>query len=161
MRRRQHEARPHSDQADPVERTEIDLDCASLNAYKRHQDPVTERWAKRHHAIGPSCFVRASTDGLISPVVVLHMARDNRDQFCVGRDSLGRQPVPCQSHSLIRSVGLRKNPVMADTKMTKSVGEHWTCATLARHGWAPALTRDGMERTDILAVATHLQARPP
>ncbi len=49
---------------------------------------------------------------------------------------------------------------MADTKMTKSVGEHWACATLARHGWAPALTRDGMERTDILAVATHLAHRP-
>ncbi|MFC5179400.1 hypothetical protein [Nocardioides taihuensis] len=49
---------------------------------------------------------------------------------------------------------------MADTKMTKSVGEHWACATLARHGWAPALTRDGLERTDILAVATHLDHRP-
>ncbi|HYH99835.1 hypothetical protein [Hyalangium sp.] len=49
---------------------------------------------------------------------------------------------------------------MADTKMTKSVGEHWTCATLARHGCAPALTRDGMERTDILAVAGHLEYRP-
>jgi len=49
---------------------------------------------------------------------------------------------------------------MADTKMVKSVGEHWVCATLARHGWAPALTRDGVERTDILAVATTLQDRP-
>lgn len=49
---------------------------------------------------------------------------------------------------------------MADTKMVKSVGEHWVCATLARHGWAPALTRDGVERTDILAVATTLKDRP-
>jgi hypothetical protein len=31
---------------------------------------------------------------------------------------------------------------MPDNKMTKSVGEHWVCATLARHRWAPALTRD-------------------
>jgi hypothetical protein len=49
---------------------------------------------------------------------------------------------------------------MVDTKMTKTVGEHWACATLARHGWAPALTRDGIERTDILAVGTHLPRRP-
>jgi len=48
---------------------------------------------------------------------------------------------------------------MADTKMTKTIGEHWVCATLARHGWAPALTRDGLERTDILAVSTHLARR--
>lgn len=43
--------------------------------------------------------------------------------------------------------------------MTKTIGEHWVCATLARHGWAPALTRDGLERTDILAVSTHLARR--
>lgn len=49
---------------------------------------------------------------------------------------------------------------MPDYKMTKSVGEHWTCAQLARWGWAPALTRDGIERTDVLAVATHLGERP-
>lgn len=42
--------------------------------------------------------------------------------------------------------------VMVDRKMTKTVGEHWVCATLARHNWAPALTRDGIARTDILAV---------
>jgi hypothetical protein len=47
-----------------------------------------------------------------------------------------------------------------DTKMIKTVGEHWVCATLARHGWAPALTRDGLERTDILAVNTMLADRP-
>jgi hypothetical protein len=47
-----------------------------------------------------------------------------------------------------------------DTKMVKTVGEHWVCATLARHGWAPALTRDGLERTDILAVNTELPYRP-
>jgi len=49
---------------------------------------------------------------------------------------------------------------MADTKMIKSAGEHWVCSALARHGWAPALTRAGLERTDILAVATHLPTRP-
>jgi hypothetical protein len=49
---------------------------------------------------------------------------------------------------------------MVDTKMVKTVGEHWVCSALARYGWAPALTRDGIERTDILAVATHLENRP-
>lgn len=49
---------------------------------------------------------------------------------------------------------------MADTKMIKTVGEHWVCATLARHGWAPALTRDGIARTDILAVGTRIPERP-
>jgi hypothetical protein len=41
---------------------------------------------------------------------------------------------------------------MADTKQTKTIGEHHVAAELARRGWAPALTRDGLERTDILAV---------
>lgn len=41
-----------------------------------------------------------------------------------------------------------------DTKQTKSIGEHWTASELARRDWAPALTRDGLERTDILAVRT-------
>lgn len=40
---------------------------------------------------------------------------------------------------------------MADRKATKSVGEFWVCCKLAMNGWAPALTRDGLERTDILA----------
>jgi len=44
--------------------------------------------------------------------------------------------------------------------MTKTVGEHWVCATLARYDWAPALTRDGLARTDILAVGTLLPRRP-
>lgn len=43
---------------------------------------------------------------------------------------------------------------MVDTKMTKSVGEYWVCSALARRGWGAALTRDGLERTDILAVQT-------
>lgn len=38
--------------------------------------------------------------------------------------------------------------------MVKSGGEHWVCSVLARHGWGAALTRDGLERTDILAVMT-------
>lgn len=41
---------------------------------------------------------------------------------------------------------------VADTKQTKTIGEHHVAAELARRGWAPALTRDGLERTDILAV---------
>ncbi|MGC5585897.1 hypothetical protein [Ornithinimicrobium sp. W1665] len=44
---------------------------------------------------------------------------------------------------------------MVDTKQTKTIGEHWACCELARRGWAPALTRDGIERTDILAVKNH------
>jgi hypothetical protein len=47
-----------------------------------------------------------------------------------------------------------------DRKMTKSIGEHWTCSELARRGWASTLTRDGIERTDILAVGTLLEERP-
>lgn len=39
-----------------------------------------------------------------------------------------------------------------DTKQTKTIGEHLVASELARRGWAPALTRDGLERTDILAV---------
>src|SRR5260370_17489402 len=55
---------------------------------------------------------------------------------------------------------VREASVMVDRKMTKTVGEHWVCATLARHDWAPALTRDGIARTDILAVGTLLPDRP-
>lgn len=50
-------------------------------------------------------------------------------------------------------------PVMADKKMTKSAGEHWVCSVLSRMGWAAALTRDGIERTDILAVLTDSESR--
>ena len=46
--------------------------------------------------------------------------------------------------------------MVSDTKAVKSVGEFWTCCKLAMNGWAPALTRDGLERTDILAEATLL-----
>lgn len=41
---------------------------------------------------------------------------------------------------------------MMDTKQSKTIGEHHAAAELARRGWSPALTRDGIERTDILAV---------
>jgi hypothetical protein len=41
---------------------------------------------------------------------------------------------------------------VADTKQTKTIGEHAVAAELARRGWASAMTRDGLERTDILAV---------
>lgn len=40
---------------------------------------------------------------------------------------------------------------MTDTKLVKSAGEHWVCAVLSRLGWAAALTRDGVARTDVLA----------
>ena len=39
-----------------------------------------------------------------------------------------------------------------DTKMTKSAGEHWVCSVLAGLGWAASLTRDGLARTDLLAI---------
>jgi hypothetical protein len=48
---------------------------------------------------------------------------------------------------------------MADTKQTKTIGEHHVASELARRGWAPALTRDGLERTDILAVFTEGEPR--
>lgn len=48
---------------------------------------------------------------------------------------------------------------MADTKQTKTIGEHHVAAELARRNWAPALTRDGLERTDILAVLTEPENR--
>lgn len=50
---------------------------------------------------------------------------------------------------------------MADTKQTKTIGEHHVASELARRGWAPAMTRDGIERTDILAVLTSDPARRP
>jgi hypothetical protein len=39
-----------------------------------------------------------------------------------------------------------------DTKLTGAAGEHYVCSMLARYGWAASLTRDGLERTDVLAV---------
>ena len=46
-----------------------------------------------------------------------------------------------------------------DTKQTKTIGEHHAAAELARRGWVPALTRDGLERTDILAVLSDPENR--
>lgn len=40
----------------------------------------------------------------------------------------------------------------SDTKLTGSAGEHWVAAVLASRGWAVALTRDGVSRSDVLAV---------
>ncbi|HEX2904418.1 MAG TPA: hypothetical protein VHO01_13275 [Jatrophihabitans sp.] len=42
---------------------------------------------------------------------------------------------------------------MTDRKLTKSTGEHWVCTVLSGLGWAVALTRDGIERTDVLAAS--------
>lgn len=40
---------------------------------------------------------------------------------------------------------------MRDNKLVKSAGEHWVCSVLSGLGWAAALTRDGIARTDLLA----------
>jgi len=55
-------------------------------------------------------------------------------------------------HPLCKSGSGCKNLTMADNKITKSAGEHWVCSVLSRFHWAAALTRDGIARTDILAV---------
>ncbi|MBA2725516.1 MAG: hypothetical protein H0U53_05965 [Actinobacteria bacterium] len=39
-----------------------------------------------------------------------------------------------------------------DNKLTKSIGEHFVCSVLAQVGWAASLTRDGIARTDVLAI---------
>ncbi|WP_426724920.1 hypothetical protein [Curtobacterium flaccumfaciens] len=41
---------------------------------------------------------------------------------------------------------------MADTKQTKIISEHAVAVELARRCLAPALTREGPKRTDILAL---------
>ena len=42
--------------------------------------------------------------------------------------------------------------LMADIKMAKSSGEFWVASVLSSLGWGAALTRDGLVRTDILAI---------
>gem|GEM_PF-550999 len=67
--------------------------------------------------------------------------------------SVSRSVRKCaKSNLLLLSAALGIVEVVADTKQTKTIGEHQVAAELARRGWAPALTRDGLERTDILAV---------
>ncbi len=41
-----------------------------------------------------------------------------------------------------------------DPKLVTAAGEHFVCAALAQLEWAPSLTREGLTRTDILAVHT-------
>ncbi len=48
---------------------------------------------------------------------------------------------------------------MHDRKLSGSAGEHYTCSMLARAGWAASLTRDGLARTDILAVRASTDRR--
>lgn len=43
---------------------------------------------------------------------------------------------------------------MGKNQLVGLAGEHWVCSMLARRGWSASLTRDGIERTDILAVRT-------
>lgn len=52
------------------------------------------------------------------------------------------------------SAPAKQPKTLTDKKLTKSIGESWVASMLARHGWATALTRDGLARTDILAVKT-------
>lgn len=47
-----------------------------------------------------------------------------------------------------------KIALVVDTKLVKSAGEHWVSGVLSRLGWAAALTRDGIARTDVLAAHT-------
>lgn len=46
-----------------------------------------------------------------------------------------------------------------DRKLSGSAGEHYVCSMLARSGWAASLTRDGLARTDVLAVQTSGERR--
>ena len=57
----------------------------------------------------------------------------------------------CDTRQLVRPAG-QTDPMPVDTKLTKSVGEHWACTVLAGLGWSVALTLDGIARTDLLAV---------
>ena len=41
---------------------------------------------------------------------------------------------------------------MTDKMLSAAAGEHYVCSMLSRYGWAAALTRAGLERTDVLAV---------
>lgn len=47
---------------------------------------------------------------------------------------------------------------MADTKVVKQAGEHWVCSVMAGYGWGVALTRDGLEHTDVLGVHSDSRA---
>lgn len=45
------------------------------------------------------------------------------------------------------------NDVSVDKKLRGSSGEHLVCGVLAQFNWAAALTREGVARTDVLAVS--------
>src|SRR5215212_7104840 len=80
-------------------------------------------------------------------------ARKPRARRCYG-------PFSPRCRHLTGSLMYEGCTMVVDTKMVKSVGEHWVCSELARRGWAPALTRDGLSRTDILAVGVNRPDRP-
>lgn len=82
--------------------------------------------------------------------VVSHARNGHNGGLSVTRADPSRSPGG-QSHGVTYRCTFGS---VADTKQTKTIGEHLVAAELARHGWAPALTRDGLERTDILAVHT-------
>jgi hypothetical protein len=43
-------------------------------------------------------------------------------------------------------------PAAKVDRLTGAAGEHYVCSMLAGYGWAPSSTRDGLARTDLLAV---------
>lgn len=49
------------------------------------------------------------------------------------------------------------NKKRSDRKLVGSSGEHYVCYQLARNRWVASLTREGLERSDILAV--HSESR--
>jgi hypothetical protein len=104
-------------------------------------------------------------DALLIPRDHRDLARELAD-VCVPRLSrrlgLPAGSISCRATGVpVLLVGVPRGKLcaVADTKMTKSAGEHWVCSVLARHGWGAALTRDGLERTDILAVQSDGERR--
>jgi hypothetical protein len=47
---------------------------------------------------------------------------------------------------------VRSGDVVPDRKLRGSAGEHLVCGVLAQFNWAAALRREGVARTDVLAV---------
>jgi hypothetical protein len=67
-----------------------------------------------------------------------------------------KSKISCTAQARPASTSVHTDSVcyVVDTKQTMTIREHPVAAELARRGWAPALTRDGLDRTDILAVMT-------
>ena len=65
-----------------------------------------------------------------------------------GQGSLGLPPGAGQ----FRELEVASNDVQVDRKLRGSSGECLVCGVLAQFNWAAALTREGVARTDVLAV---------